>query len=188
MPTNVLAVGLFAVAAAFLSTGLWFLKLKPFTVPAKKMEIDNAFALAIGAVGVYAFMAGFYLLAGEPLRAPYSEFFGLIHVYYGMVLIVGAFSVGKGFDLRPASYLAFIGGIINIVYWYINETLIHNATYPLIFIPAALVGLSVPFATHVKSVWASRVTGVLCIILALIALYVGVNSIIGHVARGLAAK
>lgn len=187
MPTNVLAIGLFAVTAAFLPTGIWFLRLKQFN-PAdedKRMAIDRSFALAVGMIGAYAFLAGFDLMALEPLRAPFSEFFGAIHLYYGMVLLVGAVSVANRWDLRPASYLALIGGIMNVVYVYINETLIHNGTYPLIFIPAALVGLSAPFATHSKNVWASRITGILCIILALVTLYVGTNAIIGHIARGL---
>lgn len=185
MPANVLALGLFAVTAAFATTGLWFLKLKPFNIPEKKEEIDRAFSVAVGAVGFYAFVAGFYMMGAEPFRAPFSEFFGLIHVYYGMVLIIGTVCVGKDWDLRPASYLAFLGGIINIIYVYINETLIYNASYTPIFGAAALVGLSAPFATHLKSVWASRVTGILCIILALVALYIGGPAIVGHVARGL---
>lgn len=187
MPANVLAVGLFAVTAAFSLVGLWFLKLKPFVDKERKSEIDRAFAVAIGAVGVYAFAAGFYIMAAEPYRAPFSEFFGLIHLYYGLGLLVGAVSLGRGWDLRPVSYLSLIGGIINMLYVYINETLIKNPTYPVIFVPAALVGLSAPFALHIKSVWASRVTGVLCLVLAIAALYLGLNAFVGHIARGLRA-
>jgi len=186
MPSNVLAIGLFAVTAAFLPTGIWFLKLKQFN-GAQKSMIDKAFAVAVGGVGVYAFLAGFLLMALEPLRPPFNEFFGAIHLYYGLVLIVGALTLANEWDLRPVSYLAFLGGIINLVYVYINQTLIQNANYPYVFVPAALVGLSVPFATHMKSVWASRVTGILCIVLALVTLYIGSNAIIGHIARGLAA-
>lgn len=185
MPANVLALGLFAVTGAFTLVGLWFLKLKPFTAGENKANVDRGFAIAVGGIGLYAFLAGLYLMAAEPLRAPYSEFFGLIHTFYGVTLIIGAVSLGRGGDLRPASYLAFLGGIINIIYVYINETLIHNVSYPLIFIPAALVGLSAPAAVHLKSVWASRITGILCLILAAAALYIGSNSIVGHIARGL---
>jgi len=184
MPTNVLAVGLFAVTGAFRLMGLWLLKLKPFQV-AEKTQIDRAFATAIGAIGAYAAVAGFSLLGAEPLRAPYNEFFGLIHVYYGMVLLVGTISLWNEWDLRPASYLAFLGGIINLIYVYMNETLIRNSSYPLIFGPAALVGLTAPLATHLKSVWVSRMVGILCLILAGAALYIGANAIVGHVARGL---
>lgn len=184
MPTNVLAVGLFAVTAAFIPTGMWFLKLKPFNGE-KKIASDRAFASTVGAVGIYAFMAGFYLMAASPLRDPYNEFFGTIHLFYGIVLLVGALCVGMDWDLRPASYLAFLGGIINILYVYINETLIHNSNYPIVFVAAALVGLSAPAATHIKSVWASRVVGILCIVLALVTLYIGLNALTGHIARGL---
>ena len=186
MATNVLAIGLFAVAFAFIPTGLWFLKLKSFN-GSGRIQSDRAFALASGGLGAYAFLAGFYILALEPYRVPYNEFFGLIHVFYGMVLVLGAVSVSRDLDLRPVSYLAFVGGIINILYVYINETLIHNFSYTPIFLTAALVGLSVPIATHSKSVWASRATGVLCLALAAIALYLGGNATIGHIARGLAA-
>ncbi len=184
MPTNILAVGLFAVTAAFLPTGIWFLKLKPFNGE-KKTSSDRAFAFTVGAVGIYAFLAGFYLMAASPLRDPYNEFFGVIHLYYGLVLVIGAIAVGMDWDLRPASYLAFLGGLINILYVYINETLIHNANYPFVFVAAALVGLSAPAATHIKSVWASRVTGILCIVLALVTFYIGWNALIGHIGRGL---
>jgi len=185
MPTNVLALGLFAVVGAFTLIGLWFLKLKPFTAEENKANIEKGFAVAAGGIGLYAFLAGIYLLAASPLRAPYNEFFGVIHTFYGITLLAGAISLGYGWDLRPVSYLAFLAGIINVIYVYINETLIHNASYPLIFIPAALVGLYAPVATHFKSVWASRVMGILCLILAAAALYVGANAIVGHIARGL---
>src|SRR3989304_3075433 len=149
MPTNVLAVGLFAVTAAFLPTGIWFLKLKPFaTAPERKIPIERAFATAIGGVGVYAFMAGFYLMAASPLRDPYNEFFGTIHLLYGLVLIVGAISLGKEWDLRPASYLAFLVGLVSVLYVNLNETLIHNVSYTPIFSVAALVGLTAPAGLH----------------------------------------
>ena len=185
MPTNVLGVGLFAVPAAFLPAGFWLLKLKQFNDPSREGGVDNAFSATVGAVGVYAFLAGFYLMAVSPLQAPFNEFFGAIHLFYGLTLVVGALSASKGWDLRPVSYLAFLGGIINVLYVWINETIIHNPTYPVVFIPAALVGLSFPLATHVKSVWGSRIVGILCIVLGLASLYVGWNAFQGHIAAGL---
>ena len=184
MPTNVLAVGLFAVTAAFIPTGMWFLKLKPFNGE-KKIASDRAFASTVGAVGIYAFMAGFYLMAASPLRDPYNEFSvdkEFLNIKFEHELAV---HITTQRPIFPASYLAFLGGIINILYVYINETLIHNSNYPIVFVAAALVGLSAPAATHIKSVWASRVVGILCIVLALVTLYIGLNALTGHIARGL---
>lgn len=184
MPTNVLAVGLFAVTAAFVPAGIWLLKLKQLVDPGGKSGIDNTFAAIVGGFGAYAFLAGFYLMAVSPLQPPYNEFFGAIHLYYGLTLIIGAQSVSRGWDLRPVSILAVLGGALNVLYVLINANLIKNPSYPIVFLPAALVGFVFPLV-HVKPPWGSRAVGILCIMLGLITLYVGWNAFQGHIAVGL---
>ncbi|MBI4257516.1 MAG: hypothetical protein HY619_01045, partial [Thaumarchaeota archaeon] len=78
-------------------------------------------------------------------------------------------------------------GAVSLNHAYINEILIHNFSYPYVFISAALAGFSLLPATHIRSIWASRAAGILIILLGLITLYIGITAFQGHIARGLAA-
>lgn len=135
-----------------------------------------------------------YLLLG-PIPAQYVELFGTTLAIFSLLMIIGGISLYKGSDLRPVSYLATLGGIWQFQAANIVNTFALTKT-PLVtvalFVFAGLAGLSFLPATHISEDRPAFrrikiLAGLVTAVMALIALYLGINAMFGHIASAVAA-
>ncbi|MBI2183873.1 MAG: DUF981 family protein [Thaumarchaeota archaeon] len=206
MTTNPLVLALFGVGIGGITTGIYFLgigrrtkenvkeqevasggrSLLMQTKQLHSLSLEQSYGLTIGATGIFSAIVAFSMMIGDPFRAPYNEFFGVAFALYAFLLIAGGFAITMGWSLEPASIFAGITTVLTAVNTYISAFMFQRDSYVYIFLAGTLAGVGVLAQSYVRTPWAKRLAGLLCIALALVALFIGANAMVEHVARGLA--
>ena len=180
-----------AVVAAYLLYGHG-LTLKN---PKIKESMNRGIGTVLSAIGMLTLIITIQYILTEPVPAQYVELFGTNLGIFSILMLMGGIILYKGADFRPVSYIAALGGIWQFQAANIVNTFALTKT-PLVtvalFVFAGIAGLSFLPATHISEdrpifrrikILAGLVTAVM----ALIALYLGINAMFGHVASAIAA-
>lgn len=161
--------------------------------PKMKATIDKGFALAIGTIGAMSLILTFQLFftSWEPFPVEhYTELYGITLGIYSLLMLVGAFTLYTGVDLRFVSYFAAIGGLL--MFQAVRAVLSFNLSRnPVVtaalYAFAGLAGLSFLPVTHIPKThrahrWVRWVAAAFVVGMSLIALYLGFSSMYSHIA------
>jgi putative membrane protein len=162
--------------------------------PRMKESINKSFALVIGIIGAITLLTTFIHFLTEWAGFPasqYTELFGITLAIFSILMLAGSFTLYTGADFRPVSYLAALGGLW--MFQAVNAVLSFNLTRsPLVtaalYTFAGFAGLSFLPATHIPEThrafrWARIAAAALIIGMSLIALFLGLNAMYGHIER-----
>jgi len=151
-----LVAGLFIVAA-YLFKGI-------------DQEDQHAWAAPFFGVGLTSLLTGLHITFTWPLPSAYNIAFGDPTTLFGVVLLIAAIALWKGWSLTPASLFAFFAGISSFIFG-LRIFNLQLTQSPLMsaagFVLAGLAGiLSAPFMLWWKGSKLMRYLGILLLLAA----------------------
>jgi len=151
-----LVAGLFIVAA-YLFKGI-------------DQEDQHAWAAPFFGVGLTSLLTGLDISFTWPLPSAYNIAFGDTTTLFGVVLLIAALALWKGWSLTPSSLLAFFAGIASFIFGLriYNLQITQSPTLSSIgFLLAGIAGiLSMPFMLWWKGNKTVRMIGILLLLAA----------------------
>lgn len=189
MAYNPLAFGQILVAMGVLVFAAYLYTVYKKTDDTKQ---DRGFGGVFILLGIIASVFGFGLFMAEPISGQYIEVYGVGYLVFTLLMLLAGLTLMFGWDRRPASYLALIGGIalLNSAYTVFANNLSREpaATAGLFFL-SGIAAAGSSWMTHgdlqKKRAWI--IVGILLFVaIGLFALYSGMMAQQGHVASAIA--
>lgn len=189
MTYNPLAFGQILVAMGVLVFAAYLYSVYKKTADAKQ---DKGYGGVFVLLGIIASVFGFGLYLTEPIAGQYIEIYGVGYLIFTLLMLAGGLTLLFGWDKRPASYLALVGGLslLNSGYTvWANQLSKEPLATAGLFVLSGIAAAGSAWMTHgdveKKRRWI-LVGIVIFVVLGLFALYSGMMAQQGHVASAIA--
>ena len=190
MAYNPLAFGLMMVAmASLLFVAYLYRRYTKHIDKGQEKDFGGMFTL----LGILGGIFGLSIFMHETLPGQYIEVYGVGYMVFTLLMLAAGMSMLFGWDKRPASYLAFLGGIAllnssyTVMKFGLSKSPLGTGT---IFALAGLGSIGTILLTHVdikKNRWIVILVGLAFLTLGILAYYSGMHAQLGHVESALAA-